>query len=223
MKINSNRDVIIIGHPRSGSYWLQSCLPHFNCREAFNVLNFDVVGQRDNRLVLSNYRDTELPKEEELRLIEERIKLIDDITVPKCVKILTYQFNDLILDWVNKQDADIIWIERLDNRKAFRSLLIADKLGAYVGQVDDATITVDPSRALWLHGKLKDDERDEWIMENINGDVEEVYYENLLNDTTFDKSLSPMKIQNTTKVNISNWQEIVDYLHSNGIYDYSNS
>jgi hypothetical protein len=223
MKIDPNRDIIIIGHPRSGSYWLQSCLPHFNCREAFNVLNFDIVGQKDNRFVMANYKDIELTKEEELKKIEERIKLVDEITVPKCVKILTYQFNDLILEWVNRQNADIIWIERLDNRKAFRSLLIADKLGAYVGRVDDATITVDLSRALWLHKKLKDEDRDEWIMENLKAPVQEVYYENLVNDETFDKSSSSMKIQNTTKVIISNWQEIVDYLHANGVYDYSNS
>jgi hypothetical protein len=223
MKINPNKDVIIIGHPRSGSYWLQSCLPHFNCREAFNVKNFDIVGEKDNRFIMANYRDIELSPEEETRLIKERIELVDSITVPKCVKILTYQFNDVILEWVNRQDADIIWIERLDNRKAFRSLLIADKLGAYVGAVDDATITVDLDRALWLHGKLKDDERDESIMESIKGNVTEVYYENLLADDTFDKSTSSMKIQNTTKVIISNWREIVDHLHSKGIYDYSNS
>ena len=36
LDINPDQDVIIISHPRSGSTWLQSCLPHVNCSEPFS-------------------------------------------------------------------------------------------------------------------------------------------------------------------------------------------
>jgi hypothetical protein len=36
LNLDLNQDVIIISHPRSGSTWLQSCLPHVNCFEPFS-------------------------------------------------------------------------------------------------------------------------------------------------------------------------------------------
>lgn len=221
MKINSERDVIIIGHPRSGSFWMQSCLPHFNGRETFNTVNFDILRIEGNRFFLSNYKSVLLDKEQENIEIEKRIGLLKQVTVPKCVKILTFQFqyahrteyNQRIFDWVNEQDADVYWIKRKDKLASFKSLLVADSLGAYVGKIQQTETTINLNRLPWLIDSLTYS-KDQYIRDNINKPIINVTYEDLLKNDEFDKSLSTMEEQHSTHVKINNWDEVVNALPS---------
>ena len=216
MIINPNKDAIIIGHPRSGSFWMQSCLPHFNGRETFNTVNFDILRVEGNRFYLSDFKSVLLDKEQEDKEIAHRIELLKQITGPKCVKILTFQFqyahrteyNQIIFDWVNAQDADIYWIKRRDKLASFKSLLVADSLGKFVGPIEDQSTRVNIARLPWLidsWGYHKDD----YIRSRINRPIVDVFYEDLLADPEFDKSRTQMVEQNSTRVNIVNWDEVV--------------
>lgn len=219
MKINPNRDVIIIGHPRSGSFWMQSCLPHFNGRETFNTVNFDILRIEGNRFFLSNYKSVLLDKQQEDIEIAKRIDLLKQVSVPKCVKILTFQFqyahrteyNQNIFDWVNSQDADVYWIKRKDKLASFKSLLVADSLGAYVGKIKHTETTINVDRLPWLIDSLTYN-KDQYIRSQINKPIIDVTYEDLLIDPEFDKSSTNMVEQNSTHVNITNWDEVVNNL-----------
>lgn len=218
MNINKDKDIIIIGHPRSGSFWLQSCMPHFNCREAFNTVNFDIVGQNEERLLISSYKSVLLDEQAEDIEIEKRIQILDSIKVPKVTKILTFQFqyayrtkwNEKIFDWVNKQDADIFWIKRRDKLASLRSILIADALGKYMGPIGATQCTVDVKRLPWLIDSLSYD-KDEYIRNHLNKPIVDVYYEDLLNDPSFNNT-STMVVQNSSEVTITNWDEVVNNL-----------
>ena len=219
MKVNSERDVIIIGHPRSGSFWMQSCLPHFNGRETFNTVNFDILRIEGNRFFLSKYKSVLLDKAQEDAEIEKRISLLNQVAVPKCVKILTFQFqyahrteyNQRIFDWVNQQDADIYWIKRKDKLASFKSLLVADSLGSYVGKIAQTETTINLDRLPWLIDSLTYN-KDEYIRSQINKPIIDVTYEDLLEDPEFGKSLSTMVEQHSTDVAITNWNQVVDSL-----------
>lgn len=216
MKINKDKDVIIIGHPRSGSFWMQSCLPHFNGRETFNTVNFDILRVEGNRFFLSNYKSVLLDKEQEDKEIAHRIELLKQITGPKCVKILTFQFqyahrteyNQAIFDWINQQDADIYWIKRRDTLAAFKSLLVADALGKFVGLIEDKSVTINLDRLPWLIDSWGY-HKDEYIRSKINKPITDVVYEDLLDDPEFDKSRTQMVEQHSTAVTILNWDEVV--------------
>lgn len=217
MQVNPNRDVIIIGHPRSGSFWFQSCLPQFNCREAFNTVNLDITGSDGRKFTMTPYRSVLMEVPQENQEIQRRIQLVNDIAVPKSVKILTFQFmyahrtkwNENIFNWVDQQDADVIWIKRRDQLAGLKSLLIADALGKYLGPIDDQSVTINLERLPWILDTIGH-HRDQYILDRINRAVEYVYYEDLVADNTFDKSLTHMQEQNTTRVNIENWHQVVE-------------
>lgn len=219
MIVNKNKDVIIIGHPRSGSFWMQSCLPHFNCRETFNTVNFDILRIEGNRFFLSKYKSVLLDKAQEDAEIEKRIALLNQVAVPKCVKILTFQFqyahrteyNQRIFDWVNQQDADIYWIKRKDKLASFKSLLVADSLGAYVGKIAQTETSINVDRLPWLIDSLTYS-KDSYIRSQINKPIIDVTYEDLLEDPEFDKSQTTMVEQHSTDVAITNWNQVVDSL-----------
>ena len=227
MQINPARDVIIIGHPRSGSFWFQSCLPQFNCREAFNTVNLDITGSDGRKFTMTPYRSVLMDPDQEDKEIQRRMALVDELTVPKSVKILTFQFmyahrtqwNNNIFDWVDRQDADVIWIKRRDRLAGLKSLLVADALGKYLGPIDDLSVRVDVNRLPWLLDSIGY-HRDQYILDRISQPVEYVYYEDLVADAGFDKSLTHMQEQNTTKVNITNWDEIVSSMSVDERNDY---
>ena len=132
LDIDPNRDVIIISHPRSGSTWLQSCLPHVNCSEPFSrFLKLDFQ---------DNYVDSVLlgePKQysalEMDAFVIERTLELSGITKPKSVKIHSFYLKRPdILDWINQQNATVVSLERQDKLKAFKSLLVAYSLNAYI-------------------------------------------------------------------------------------------
>lgn len=224
MIVNPNRDLIIIGHPRSGSYWLQSCMSHFNCREAFNTVNFDILRIEEDRFFLSKFKDVTLPKDLEDIEIQSRIDWIKQVTVPKCVKILTFQFqyaerkeyNQTIFDWVNEQDADICWIKRRDREASLRSILIADALGVYVGKIPQTSVTIDLARLPWLIDSISYS-RDEYIRSKITKPIHDVVYEDLLNDPNFDKSKSKMIEQHSSDVEITNYDDVLAYIEKHGL------
>lgn len=217
MKIDNTRDVIILGHPRSGSFWMQSCLPHYDCREAFNTVNFDITGKNEQRLLISPYKSVLLDKSSEDVEISNRISILNSIDVPKVTKILTFQFqyahrtmwNDTIFDWVNSQNANIYWIKRKDKLASFKSLLVADALGKYMGPINATSCTVDVKRLDWLIDSLSYS-KDDYIKSRINKPIEYVFYEDLL-ETEF-KTKSSMIVQNSSNVKISNWNEIINNL-----------
>lgn len=224
MNIEPNKDLIIIGHPRSGSFWLQSCMPHFNCRETFNTVNFDILRIQDNRFFLSQYKSVILPKDQEEIEIQNRLKWLEQVKTPKCVKILTFQFqyaerkeyNQTIFDWVNAQDANIVWIKRKDNEASLKSLLVADALGAYVGKINAKSVTVNLDRLPWLIDSLTYC-KDDFIRSKINKPIVDVVYEDLLADPNFDKSRSNMVEQHTTDVKITNYDEVLKYIDDHGL------
>jgi hypothetical protein len=225
MNINKDRDMIIIGHPRSGSFWLQSCMPHFNCRELFNTVNFDIVGKNEKQLLISSYKSVLLDEQHEDEEIRKRIELLSTINVPKVTKILTFQFqyahrtkwNSTIFDWVNSQDADVVWIKRKDKLASFKSLLVADSLGKYIGPIGASECTVDIQRLPWLIDSLSYD-KDTYIREQLNKDIHDVWYEELLDDSSF-KNTSSMVVQKSSEVTITNWQEVVNSLPSEVKHD----
>ncbi len=227
MKINPSQDVIIIGHPRSGSFWFQSCLPQFNCREAFNTVNLDITGSDGRKFTMTPYRSVLMDPAQEDQEIQRRIRLVNELEVPKSVKILTFQFmyahrtqwNENVFHWVDQQDADIVWIKRRDRLAGLKSLLIADALGKYLGPIDDLTVTIDLARVPWILDSIGY-HRDQYILDRINRNVEYVYYEDLVADPNFDKSLTHMQEQNTTRVNIANWQQVVESIPHDARNDY---
>ena len=212
MKIDVNKDITLISHPRSGSYWLQSCFPHYNCREGLNV---HIVYSPEDRFneVQSNFTPINATLMEQA--LTARINLIDSIKQPKCVKIHTSYINSRILDWINSQDSKIVWLTRRDKLAAFRSLLIADVTHRYWGTHDRKTIKVDLSRVLKIYSILFDESRDEFIKRNLNREIEYVCYEDLLSDPTFVETF--MIKQDSNNVVIENWQCVIDYLNHHNL------
>ena len=213
MLVDSTKDVIIIGHPRSGSFWLQSCMPHFNCNETFNVVQIDVVGNDGKRFLVSGKTPMRIDEDERERRILSRIKLLDEVTVPKCVKILSYQITNTVIDWINNQDATVIWLERKDKLTAFKSLLISNTLNKFVGKITTSSVKVDVEQLRWLHYILLNHERDARIKAGINKSIEFAFYEDLI--VTMADQPTNMEKQNTTSVTIENWDEVVEYMRVN--------
>lgn len=227
MLIDLSKDVVLIGHPRSGSFWLQACFPHFNCKETFNIDTIDIVEKQDRCLIMSDYKIKYLTQTESDLETAKRIDILNSINVPKIVKILTFQFfysfgnvcNQRIFDWVNNQDANFYWIKRKDRLASLRSLIIADAAGKFIGDIPVNEVVADIKKLPLLLSALSYD-KDSVIREKIAKPIEFVYFEDLLADQSFDKSLTYYKEQNTKNVVIKNWDQVLEAIPSNIRNDY---
>lgn len=214
IEINPNRDVIIISHPRSGSTWLQSCLPHVNCSEPFS--RFMTVSYQDDNISCT-LQKTPTPYSsaaEFSAMVSDRVLKLSSITKPKSVKIHSILLqNQDIIDWINAQDATVVFLERRDKLKAFKSLLIAYKLHAWFGPITESSVNIDINVAAELYNRVNDPNIN-LNKKKLTHQSQTVYYEDLMSENKLVSSNPPAQIQNTTDVIIENWDEISAYLSS---------
>ena len=216
LNIDPNRDVIIISHPRSGSMWLQSCLSHVNCFEPFSkFLKLDFQDDYVDCVLLKQPK--EFSPAEMSAFVADRIAGLDGITKPKAVKIHSFYLRRPdILNWINAQNATVVALERRDKLKAFKSLLVAYSLNAYMGPIDKSSVTVDMNMAAELYRRI-----DNPIIESdktkLKHKIQTVYYEDLMLENKLVSSNPPISQQNTTNTVIENWHEIHNHLLSLGL------
>lgn len=211
--IPSDKNVIIISHPRSGSTWLQSCLPHVNCHEPFSPdidyfvdetgPNWSLRSRLDNRIVW-------------LSETKKRIEIVNSVLVPKSVNIQTYQLvNKHVIKWILAQNATIIWLSRLNRLAAFRSLCVSYELNKFIGDYESNTSIKIPLNDSVMHYNAIYNNHAYKVKDKLSHLLNiHLRYEDLLSDSAL---LSPIKKQNTIDVYISNWEEIMCYLTTNNL------
>lgn len=135
-------NILIISHPRSGSYWFQESLNRYDTNELFNLKNIDVEFFHD-RLVISNYANKNLSELEKLYEYERRSKIFDSIIEPKSIKIHHYQLTPWVKDWIlNSKNLEVIFLERKNKTSAFYSLIISNALKKFKGIHKKKLITI---------------------------------------------------------------------------------
>ena len=214
LDIDYTRDVIIISHPRSGSSWLQSCFPHVNCFEPFSrFLTIDFHGEDVHCAVPPTPKEYSSAAEFSA-MVADTIGVLSRITKPKSVKIhsILLQSPDIV-DWINAQDATVIFLERRDKEKTFRSLLIAYSLNRWFGTINESSVTVDITLAVDLYHRVNDPKIQ--INKNkLKHNIQTVYYEDLMLENKLVSSNPPAVKQNTTDVVIENWDQIHEWMLS---------
>lgn len=207
-------NIVIISHPRSGSYWFQECIDYYDTNELFNINNVDVKFF-NGKITFSNYINGRRSGDivEYLR----REEIFNSIKHPKSVKIHHYQFLD---QWIqnfvlNLKDTDIIFFERKDKVKAFYSLLISNALSKFKGLHTKQEIKIDLSTIdeCW-QTIFNVDPVIEKIKEKFN--CSHYFYEDALNledNKWFNKSRARIVKQDTTEsVAISNIDEVTKFI-----------
>lgn len=213
LDINPDQDVIIISHPRSGSTWLQSCLPHVNCSEPFS--KFVTVNFHGNDVTFDQLpKPTQYSESEYIAFMSDRIAGLSKVTKPKSVKIHSFHLNRPdIVDWVNSQNATVVFLERRDKLKAFKSLAIAYTLNAWIIPITASSVTVDMDMVGNLLNRVIDPNV-ESNKNKLSHKIQTACYEDLVLENKLVSSNPPAHKQNTTDVKIDNWTEIHEYMLS---------
>lgn len=220
------KDVIIISHPRSGSYWYQESIDYFDTNELFNLNSVSIirVNEEDRRLECSNPNYISFPflsRDSVISEYNKRLLLFDSITEPKSIKIHHFQLKDnWIYDWIiSRENARVVFIERRDKAKAFYSLLISNALKKFKGYHEEKNILIDIDSVRECWKSIFDVSNSIQCIKDKKEFIH-VYYEDVLNSlTTFKKTR--VTLQNTTeRVKIINLKEIENFLLKNN-YDIS--
>ena len=213
LDINPDQDVIIISHPRSGSTWLQSCLPHVNCSEPFS--KFVTVNFHGNDVTFDQDPEpTQYSESEFVTMMSDRIAGLSKVSKPKSVKIHSFYLNRPdIVDWVNSQNATVVFLERRDKLKAFKSLAIAYTLNAWMIPITASSVTVDMDMVVNLYNRVIDPNV-ESNKNKLKHKIQTAYYEDLMLENKLVSSNPPAQKQNTTDVTIENWNQIHEYMLS---------
>lgn len=216
--INS-QNIIIISHPRSGSYWFQECLyNHYNMDELFNIRNISEVFLTNKKLVVSPYTENiKLPSQKK----QHRKKLFDKVKQNKVVKIHYCHLDKWVKNWLLKQEnLSIIFLERKDKEQAFKSLLIANHLKKFVGELPSLKIEIDLNTVQECYDAI-------FAIDDFINTIKHkfsnlhFYYEDALKlekNDWFDSNAVKIKKQNSTKVvEIKNYKEVKEFLKSKNL------
>lgn len=204
-------NVLIISHPRSGSYWFQECLyKHYNMDELFNVRNIAKVFTAPKRLLVSNYSENETQD----KTVRESI--FNSIKIPKAVKTHFFQIDDWTKNWILKQNnIAVIFLERKNKEAAFKSLLISNHLKKFKGTLPSLSIQVKLDTVKECHNAIfyKDD-----FINKVKEKFAHLhfFYEDALQmekTDWFDASQVEIKKQDSTsRIQIENYGEVQNLL-----------
>jgi len=214
--MNTTSNIIILGHPRSGSYWLQECLTQYNMNELFNIRNVSSVEIGEDGLICSDYSTNIFDTDTEIAIKEQRNKLFESITDPKSVKFHWFQLDSWNRDWIlSQKDSLIMFIERKDKVAAFKSLLIANHLKQFKGKLEKQHIIVDLNSvhecysAIWQVDSFIDKIKQQFLCKHF-------FYEDMLlfpESIWFNPNKCKIVKQNSIEhVTIDNWEEIINIL-----------
>lgn len=220
MLLEQDKNVVIIAHPRSGSYWFQSLFKQFFALETFNLTDWDIDRIENNRFHIRNSgKKAALDSVSEHEAYLERLLWLGKVPENKTIKVLTYQFqhsynrqyNQDIFDYVNNMDSKVYWIKRRDRLASIHSYLVAKTLFAWIGKIEATEIEVNLDHLPFMEYALSYD-KDQYVMDNIHHDIEHVVYEDLLEDESVKNLMTFMPRQDSKKVLIKNWDEVLDNL-----------
>jgi len=214
--MNISTNIIILGHPRSGSYWFQECLPQYNMNELFNVRNISSVELGNNELICSDFSINVINDIDEIFIKELRNKLFESVQVPKSIKFHWFQLDKWNRDWIMSQkNSSIVFIERKDKIIAFKSLLIANHLKKFKGKLEKQNITIDLKSvhecyaAIWQVDSFIDTIKQKFLYKHF-------FYEEALSISEsiwFNPNRCKIIKQNSVEhVTIDNWEEIINVL-----------
>jgi hypothetical protein len=231
--IDPNKSLIIFSHPRSGSTWFQSALPHFNTMELFNLsLMYIKIPERNQfKNSIGNFYTLDYPKHRYNEIgidheYDDRFKMYNDLEnkhSPISVRIHTYDATDKVIDFLRTKDANYVLIERKDKISTFWSMLVSwTTLKFHFFNPEFQNITVSKEG----FDMVAD------IMINFQGHVEKlkqifpiqhIYYEDVLNYELSDWWVHPknrITIQNAAKLTtilnldeVMGWIEQIDLLN----------
>jgi len=216
--IPDDKNVVILSHPRSGSSWFQSCLPHYNCFEAFNTKFMDIKQLSINPPKFSfpvRSESNNLSSEETTNLIIKRMKMLELIKSPISVKVHYSYMENIIADWIIKQNPTVIDIARKDKISTFKSLCISLYYKKFYNNhpTDPIKITVDDNIKK-IHSSIYSiPESAKRILDKF--DTKTFYYEDLMTHELTSRNPRPIIQQNTKEIIIENWEEILNYLDRN--------
>ena len=154
------------------------------------------------------------PSELTLAMMSDRIVGLSKVSKPKSVKIHSFYLNRPdIVDWVNSQNATVVFLERRDKLKAFKSLAIAYTLNAWMIPITASSVTVDMDMVVNLYNRVIDPNV-ESNKNKLKHKIQTAYYEDLMLENKLVSSNPPAQKQNTTDVTIENWNQIHEYMLS---------
>lgn len=216
-------NVAIFSHPRSGSYWFQESLPHFDMNELFNISNVSIIKLGSDSVICSDYQSKKFSSDEKIFEYQRRSKLFDSVLAPKSVKIHHFQlYDDWIFEWILSRNMKIIFFERIDKANSFYSLLISNELRKFKGTHTTKEIKINLNNIDECYKSIFSvSDRVNILKEKF--DCYHFYYENLLNSSVkwLDKSKPKIIKQDTVQsVKITNKEEVDNFIKNR--YDISN-
>ena len=216
--IDPKKSVVIFSHPRSGSTWFQKSLPQFNLSELF-LLRLQFNGETD-RGIRANYLKQRPVYNDVNAEMQYRFKLYTEYasTRPVSVKTHTFLSDDIILDFLKKQDAQFVLLNRRNKLDTFWSALISWHTLNWHQEASTTPFTANKlyfdSVVDWLKKS-----KDECVMIRNTFDVQEHYYEDFIHYPKSDWfNPAPVLVQNAKAVTpivnreeVEKWLEEVDF------------
>lgn len=213
LPIPADRDVIIISHPRSGSNWFQSCLPHVNCFEPFS---FDLVDTIPTNNIVYTTNFATMSYSQRCAVNNQKLSKLDKIDSPKSVKIQYLQLCcPYIIRWIQKQKATLIWLERKNKLAAFKSLCVARASNQWTGGYECNELTVNLADVIPAYNAIYKLNKNK--IERLFGEMIYTTYEDLLLTETLISVNPPVVMQNSSNIKILNWVDVQLTLAANGL------
>jgi hypothetical protein len=209
--LDTNKSVIILSHPRSGSTWIQDSLPHFNLSELFTM--YCGIKQVDmDTGIKYNYSNTANND------LEYRFELFDKfVERHKAVSVKTHLhlLTEPLCKFFEQRDLQYVFLERKNKRDTFWSLLIALNTLEFHNTITKKNIVI-PTHSIDDALQIMKEYYNKMDMIRIRFNPIEIYYEDMLTlpETSWWKPSTKYVVQNAKEViTIENINEVTDYLN----------
>jgi hypothetical protein len=209
--LDTNKSVIILSHPRSGSTWIQDSLPHFNLIELFTM--YCGIKQVDmDTGIKYNYSNTANND------LEYRFELFDKFAERhKAVSVKTHLhlLTEPLCKFFEQRDLQYVLLERKNKRDTFWSLLIALNTLEFHNTINKKNIVI-PVHSINDALQIIKEYYNKRDIIRARFNPIEIYYEDMLTLPESDcwKPSNKYVIQNAKEVIvIENINEVKEYLN----------
>lgn len=210
--INPDKSLILITHPRSGSTWFQDKLTQFNLWELFN-LGIKWNHTPDRPLLISTSNQINVNE------IPNRIQAFynyQSTKGPVSAKIHLNQLHDGLVEFIQKNDFELVDLRRKDVKAILVSYVIATVTKEWVGKIRTHTITINKEDFDIAVGGLVSSKKNNILMHELFPHIKTFYYEDCLSWEPSDwwKSSSRILKQNAKSITtITNVDELDGWIN----------
>lgn len=176
--IQTDKSIVIITHPRSGSNWFCDSLKMYSMAELFNLtIHYRYLPY--TKIATYNHP---MPADKSTEL-QKRIQRFYQMEVMKgkmSVKIHTNHYEPELLPFLQNPDFNIIDLRRRDMYAVFMSYAIATVTGEFKGEITIPEITISRQVFESVHYWLATAKKINMYLHSILPQIKTVYYEDCL-------------------------------------------